>query len=251
MASVTVSIPTLNEEKFISRCLNDLEEAINACDEHSFEVNIVDSNSTDETVSIAKTHDVVDEIYTAEKGILKSRDKGIREASGDIVVCMDADTTYPEDFLENLLNPFKEDENTVLTYGRAKGERTDFHVDSLARKIWQNSFPLIGLCWVNGSNRAFKKSAYMELDGYDISKDSDSVFKVMYEEQFMFPLKMKKLGHVEFIRSAESFQSHRTVDQLMLLNRKTGGRSWNFIKHYSFLSTFKTYILRLKGRIST
>lgn len=251
MPEVTVSIPTLNEEEFLSTCLDDLKKAIEFYQEYSFEVNIVDSDSTDATIEIAENHDVVDEIYNEEKGILKARDKGIREASGDIVVCMDADTSYPENFLAELLQPFEEKDSTVLSYGRAKGERTDFHIDSLARKIWQNSFPLIGLCWVNGSNRALKKSVYLRMNGYDISKNGDSVFKVMYEEQFMFPLKMKKHGHIEFVRSAESFQSHRTVDQLMLLERKVGGRSWNFIEHYGFFSIFRNYILRLKHRVLT
>jgi glycosyltransferase involved in cell wall biosynthesis len=242
---VTVTIPTLNEENYLPRCLSDLEQAIAyAADDHTFEVIIVDSYSDDATVEIADAHPVVDDVILTGKGILKARDRGIREASGEVVVCMDADTTYPETFLSRIIQPFIEDESTTIAYGPAYGERTQFQLDSGIRYILQKTLRHVGLAWVNGSNRAIKKSAYNKLGGYNLDRDSQSVFKVMYEEQSMFPLKLKREGKMAYIDDAPSYQSHRTVDQLLLLRRKDGGKSWNIINHYAIISSLKSFFWR-------
>lgn len=228
---VTVTIPTLNEEDFLPGCLDDLQDSIRDC-KYDVEVIIVDSYSEDDTVKIAENHEVVDRVVSEEKGILKARDRGIREASGEVVVCMDADTRYPNNFLCKLVGPIIE-ENLAITYGRAKGEEDrKIHIDSFIRMILQNTLHLFGLAWVSGSNRALRKSVYEDLGGYDISKDSNSIQHVIYEEQFKFPLRMKKKGGIRFVPEAESFQSHRTMDQMLLKERKNGGKSWNFISHY-------------------
>lgn len=249
MPDVTISIPTLNEESHLPGCLSDMEAAIDACEAFSFELHIVDSHSHDRTIEIAEEHAVVNDIYHSPKGILRARDHGIRQAAGDIVVCIDADTRYPADFLQTLLAPFENDE-TVLSYGRAKGKRTELHIDSINRRVLQNGFPLIGYHWVNGSNRAIDKAAYERLGGYDLSRDSDSVANVMYEEQFRFPLELHKVGTIEFVREAESFQSHRSMDQLLMIGRKEGGRSWNFMDHYGLLTRFEEYVLEWKDQVS-
>ncbi len=229
---VTVTIPTLNEENFLSDCLDDISKCIEFAmqDGFEFEVTVIDSHSDDDTVEIARKSDVVDEIYTEGKGILRARDRGIREAGGEIVVCLDADTHYEEEYLSELLKPFRENGEVSLSYGPAKGERTELHLDSSIRYILENGLRMLGLCWVSGSNRAMRKTDYLELGGYDLSRDGESVLKVMYEEQFRFPLELKKMNGISFRRGAESFQSHRTVDQLLLLDRKEGGADWKIIK---------------------
>lgn len=248
MTAVTISIPTLNEESHLPACLADMQSAIDACESFSFDLHIVDSHSHDRTIEIAEEHPVVDDILYSPKGILTARDHGIREAAGDIVVCIDADTRYPADFLQTLLAPFANDE-TVLTYGRAKGKRTELHIDTINRRVLQNGLPLLGYCWVNGSNRAIDKAAYERRGGYDLSKDSDSVAKVMYEEQFRFPLELRAEGTVAFVREAESFQSHRSMDQLLMIGRKEGGRSWDFMDHYNLLSRCEEYVLEWKDQV--
>lgn len=236
---VTVTIPTLNEENYLPRCLEDLEKNIERFDD-DVEVIIVDSYSKDSTVQIAEQSDVVDRLVYAEKGILKARDKGIREAANSIVVCMDADTKYGEHYLEKIVAPM-EDRDVSIAYGPAKGEN-GLHIDSFIRFILQKTLPLAGLAWVNGSNRVIRKEDYLELGGYSLSRDGKSVLEVMWEEQFIFPRKLAKKNDIEYVRDAKSFQSHRTVNQMLLLERKKGGKSWNFINHYHFADRIKSVL---------
>jgi len=245
--NVTVTIPTLNEECYLPECLDDLSKAKENY-KGEVEVIIVDSYSRDDTVKIAEESNVVDKILEAEKGILQARDKGIRNASNRIVICMDADTRYNEDYIDTITQPIR-DKGKTIAYGQAKGER-GLHIDSFIRFILQATLPWIGLAWVNGSNRAFKREDYLDLGGYDLSKDGKSVLKVMYEEQFKFPLELGRINGIEYVKKAKSFQSHRTVDQLLLINRKNGGKSWNFIDHYDVFSGLKSFLPMRNGSVS-
>jgi hypothetical protein len=71
----------------------------------------------------------------------------------------------------------------------------------------------------------------------------------MYEEQFRFPLELRAEGTVAFVREAESFQSHRSMDQLLMIGRKEGGRSWDFMDHYNLLSRCEEYVLEWKDQV--
>ncbi|MFW6153450.1 MAG: glycosyltransferase family 2 protein, partial [Halobacteriota archaeon] len=146
--NVTLVVPTLNEERYLPTALGDLEAAIQACSEHVFEVLVVDSDSEDATRRIAREHPIVDEVRTAGPGILTARHEGYVRASGDVVVSLDADTRYPPSFLEALLDPFVVEEDVVMSYGPAFGEKT-FHLDAWIRLALQYGLRPFGVHWVS------------------------------------------------------------------------------------------------------
>lgn len=88
--STTVVIPTHNEEEGIGSVLSKLF----ACTDGTYEVLIIDTNSSDATRAIASRFPcrVVEEPRPG-KGIALKR--GIGEASGENVIFIDADDTYP------------------------------------------------------------------------------------------------------------------------------------------------------------
>lgn len=240
MADVTVALPTLNEERYLERCLDSLEIAIENCDKHSFEFLVLDSHSEDETQEIARNHEIVDHVHLVEKGIIKARHQGFKEASGDIVISVDADSKYNSDYFANLLEPFEKYEDTVISYGPAFGEKL-MNIDAVNRIITQYFLEYFtGRFWVSGSNRAVDREAYFECGGYQIEKDGESVLSVMIEEQYLFPLKMKEYGRIEFVSNAQSYQSARHIEQLLLLDRKEGGVQWNYLNHYHLIEKIRS-----------
>lgn len=93
-----VCLPTRNEEESIESMI----ESIRDC---GFELFISDSNSTDQTVSLAKRHHV--EVFKRQK---PGKAWGIREAlkiakqkGFDLLVYMDCDNTYPVDKISELI----------------------------------------------------------------------------------------------------------------------------------------------------
>lgn len=243
-SSVSVIIPTLDEEKFIGDCLDSVKTNIDRCERHDFEVIIVDSYSSDDTLDIVRDHDLDCEIIFAEKGILNARHTGIEAADNDLIISLDADAVYRDTYFEEVLAPLEASSDTVLSYGPVYGME-EFNIDASFRLGLQIGLRPLRRHWVSGSNRAFRKDAYYKAGGYDLSRDSRSVFKVMYEEQYRFPLRMARHGTVTFAWDAKSKQSARTLKQLLLMGEKTGGQNWRFIAHYRLLKHLKLRLLSI------
>lgn len=114
----SIVIRAYNEEKHIGRLL----EGIKQQTLKDVEIILVDSGSTDETVSIAESFDArIVRIPSAEFTFGRSLNFGVPEAARDLVVIASAHVypVYP-DWLESLLRPF-EDEKVALAYGKQRG----------------------------------------------------------------------------------------------------------------------------------
>jgi glycosyltransferase involved in cell wall biosynthesis len=232
--SVSITLPSLNEQRRIGDCLDSLATSIDtAPPRYEFEVIVLDSHSDDATVRIAQSHPIVDLVDFVEPGILRARHRGFELAYGEVVVAVDADSVYPPAFLEALLGPFEDEGRDVaLAYGPVAGEKP-FNVDASIRLAMQYGLPLVGLDWVSGSNRAIGTEAYFEAGGYRLERDGQALFRVMAEEQLLLPRRLD--GERVFVPEARSAQSARTLEQLFLLGEKEGGVEWDVIGPYEAL----------------
>lgn len=101
---ISVIIPTLNEEKNITRCINSVRTLL------PHEVIVVDGGSKDKTLELATNLGV--KVITGEKGRGKQLKKGAEEATGDILLFLHCDSLLPENltqddiFLDNCVGGF-------------------------------------------------------------------------------------------------------------------------------------------------
>lgn len=108
---VSVVICTYNREAYIGQCIKRLAEQ--TADSNSFEVVIINNNSTDNTEQIC--HDAINTYrnikikYFIEKkqGHSFSRNRGIKESQGNIITFIDDDSFGFSDFVENTADYFK------------------------------------------------------------------------------------------------------------------------------------------------
>ncbi|WP_393971533.1 glycosyltransferase family 2 protein [Oxyplasma meridianum] len=110
-------IPTINEESTIGEIIDDLKNS------GVLEIIIVDTNSTDRTREIARERGakVIDQ---PKKGYGRAYKTGLKEVTGDIIICMDGDGTYPT----NMVRPFVE----ILVYDKVdfiSGDRMKLRTD--------------------------------------------------------------------------------------------------------------------------
>ncbi len=93
---ISLVMPCLNEERGIPQVYRDLPACVD-------EVIVVDNNSTDRTAEIAQK---LGAVVVSEKkpGYGAAYKSGLRRASGDIIVTMDGDGTYPRNFIPILLD---------------------------------------------------------------------------------------------------------------------------------------------------
>ena len=103
----SIIIPTLNEEKTILCCLLDLQPLRDRS-----EIIVIDGVSADNTRSLAAP--LADKVYISEKGRSKQMNIGARQARGDILIFLHADTRLPE----NALQLIQQKINNARQWGR-------------------------------------------------------------------------------------------------------------------------------------
>ena len=123
--SITVIIPCLNEEEGIRRVLENMPEFVD-------EVIVVDNNSTDQTHAVASSMGAK-VIRETVRGYGRSYKRGFADATGDLIVTLDGDHSYPVDALSYLIEAFRHLEVDFLTASRFPVR--DRHAMSLKHKI--------------------------------------------------------------------------------------------------------------------
>lgn len=111
---VSIIIPAFNEENNILKALYSISATTTA---KTVEVIVVNNNSTDQTRFLAESTNAIC-INECQQGITHARNAGLSIAKGVYIINADADTIYPEDWIDNMINPLIHDSNIALTYGR-------------------------------------------------------------------------------------------------------------------------------------
>jgi glycosyltransferase involved in cell wall biosynthesis len=99
---VSIIIPAYNEERYLGRCLDSVATQV----EEPFEVIVVDNNSTDKTVEIARSYPFVKVVSESEQGRVYARNAGFAAAEGDVLGRIDADAVLPSDWTAHVADYF-------------------------------------------------------------------------------------------------------------------------------------------------
>lgn len=112
---ISVVIPCWNAESTLDACLSAL--AAQTLAPGTFEVLLVDNNSTDRSIEIAKRHPHVTLLHEAKQGAYAARNRALGEIEGSVVAFTDPDCVPEPDWLERLTAPFA-DESVQIVLGR-------------------------------------------------------------------------------------------------------------------------------------
>jgi dolichol-phosphate hexosyltransferase len=108
--SITVIVPCLNEEQGIERVLRAMPEFVD-------ETIVVDNASTDRTSEVAAALGAK-VIHEEVRGYGRSYKRGFSQATGDLIITLDGDHSYPVDALSYLLEAFLHLEADFLNASR-------------------------------------------------------------------------------------------------------------------------------------
>lgn len=100
--TLSIVIPVYNEQHYLKTCL----DAIAAQTEQPNEVIVVDNNSTDDSVAIARKYAFVRVLYEPKQSVLYARNTGFASAKGDIIGRIDADTVLPRHWVQRVKHDF-------------------------------------------------------------------------------------------------------------------------------------------------
>lgn len=114
LKSVSIVIPAKNEEETIDLVLNDLNKTVADLKSYSFEIIVVDDNSSDRTAEIAIKNGarVIRNKGSSGKG--KALICGFNEAKGEFIVMMDADYSHRAEDIPFLIQPLENGAGLVI-----------------------------------------------------------------------------------------------------------------------------------------
>jgi glycosyltransferase involved in cell wall biosynthesis len=159
MSKTSIVIRCYNEEQHIGRLLSGIfEQTVK-----DVEVILVDSGSTDATLSIASRYPVTIAFIAPEEfSFGRSLNLGCARATGEFIVIASAHI-YPlyKDWLEKLLEPFRIPE-VVLVYGKQRGNENTKYSEHQIYKKW---FPDVSTNlqkhpFCNNANAAIRRSIW-------------------------------------------------------------------------------------------
>lgn len=98
--SISIVIPAFNEEEFIAKTLKAIF-IVTKNYSGTVEILVVDNNSTDKTGEIASSMGAI-VVFEAKNQIARARNRGAKEATGDYLIFVDADTILEGDILDKV-----------------------------------------------------------------------------------------------------------------------------------------------------
>ena len=167
MSNVSIIIPAYNEEETIGQVINKVRDSkINS------EIIVVDNCSTDRTSEIAKSKNVKT-VYCGNKGKGYAMETGLKYATGNIIVFIDADLNiYTDDIISLMVIPIieKDIEFTKSAFFREGGRVTELVAKPLLELLFKNMHkfeqPLSGI--IAGKKEVFEKIVFEKDYGVDI-----------------------------------------------------------------------------------
>lgn len=127
---VSVNIPTFNNEKTIRKTL----ESVKNQDYKNLEIIVIDSNSKDKTVEIAK--ELGTKIITYDGKLLGARDAGVQESKGKYILLLDSDQILEKTIISRCVKAFDKNDMLIL-------EEFTYHPINWLQKLFEADRKLI------------------------------------------------------------------------------------------------------------
>ncbi len=108
--AITVIIPCLNEEEGVEQVLQRMPKFVD-------QIIVVDNGSTDRTAAVAERYGAL-VIRENVRGYGRAYKRGFANATGDIIITLDGDHSYPPDAISYLLEAFRHLEVDFLNGSR-------------------------------------------------------------------------------------------------------------------------------------
>lgn len=203
---VTILMTVYNEADTIQKSVESLiKNNYYSTNIDNIELLIVSGYSTDGTEGIIKdlidmypNHGIKNLVPPYEKrSLTPSRNFGIQNSKGDIIVNVDADTEYNEYFLDYLLSPFA-NENIIGVSG-LKIEVGTNHLLNVPFTLFSHIEQTMKYVpKLDGCVRAFRKFAYNAIGGLPETEDEYSAKATLLSEEVNFANKLNLYGDIVF-----------------------------------------------------
>jgi len=225
---VTVVVPAFNSAATLDETLRSVRSQTH----RNLEILVVDDGSFDSTSEIASRHAAQDirlrVISQRNAGVAAARNRGIAEAKGELVAPIDADDLWSPDKIERQLEALRQGgERVALVYtwyahinaaGEIRAVIKPMESGNVLRSICASNF--VG----NGSSPLIRKSAILEVGGYDSSLRDR---KAQGCEDIMLYFRIAERHHFALV--ADALTGYRQTPTNMSSDHLQMYRSWMIV----------------------
>ena len=258
--NISIIIPTYNAEKYLPTLLEALKSQ-----EISFELMIIDSSSTDNTVEIAKTYtNRIIVIPNSEFDHGGTRTKAAKTATGDIVVFLTQDALPCEnDSIEKILKPFQ-DARVAAVFGRQISyENTslfgkhlrafNYRETSYVRTLQDKEQYGIKTAFLSDSFAAYRKSSLEYIDwfkdGLIVGEDTYAGAKILVDGFSLAYCAEAKVYHSHSYTIVEEFKRyfdigvfHKSEHWILEIFGKAEGEGGKYVRsEFNYLLKEQAY----------
>jgi len=229
----SVLIIAHNEEKYISKCILSILNQTQKPDE----ILVVIHNSTDKTLDITKTFPIKFLELNGEVGPVYARMEGIKNVSGDIVLCIDGDSVAENNWIEIMTKTLKSN-NNILVGSWIKNKGTNIEVLS---NMWNKYFCITkndrATKWLWGASFAFwgknKDFIFKSLEkNIEIARDL-KLPKEKTAEDYWLALSMNKIGNIEITNETWVTTNSKENSSFAVISR-----SWKNVMNGNLMKKF-------------
>jgi glycosyltransferase involved in cell wall biosynthesis len=200
MKMLSIIIPTYNEEKYLPLLL----DSIKSQDYHDYEIIVSDDSSKDATRNIAKQYRC--RVLNGKGGSpARARNRGARQAKGEILLFLDSDVIMPKDFLKENLGEFiQKGLVSASVWAKPLSKRWDdrflLWIQMFTQNLLKRIIPL-GAGWCIFVTR----KAFNEIGGFDED--------LLVAEDFDFLTRTKKYKKFDMLKKKNIYASVRRYDK--------------------------------------
>lgn len=201
--SISVIIPTFNGAKRITTCLAAL---LKQTEGRHAEILVIDDGSTDNTVDVVRRFSSrIRLISQANAGPAAARNRGAREAAGDVILFTDDDCEPAPGWLDEMLKPF-EDPDVIGAKGAYRTRQKPL-VARFVQAEYEDKYRFmtrsVDIDFIDTYSAAFRRVRFLEIGGYDTD------FPVACAEDVELSYRMSSKGwKMRFVPGAIVFHQH-------------------------------------------
>ncbi len=231
LKSVSVIIPTLNEEKLIGQIIDRFNRKVK--DSFDIEIIVSDGGSKDKTLDIAegKVDKIVVHKEKYRQNISGGRNMGAGVSKGDVLFFFNADTYVkdPVGFISEALKSLEDEKVVAVACPVKVFEREEKLIDKIFHFSYNNYVKTLNAFFMGmgrGECHIIKRDFFLKVGGYD-----DKLFA---GEDFDLYKRLREHGKIVYNRNLMVYESPRRY-------RKFGYTKvfWDWAKNSIWITVFK------------
>lgn len=218
---LSIVIPAYNEESSLVKTLPHTLKRVSEQD-HKVEIVLINNASTDRTSEIARSFAGVKVVEEPNKGLVRARQAGFVNSTGDLIANVDADSLIPEGWINRVFKEFENNPNLVALSGPYVYYDLSAWLSFIARFYYRVGLLFTYLSFkkshhgalLQGGNFILSRTALEKIGGYRFDQFD------FYGEETDVARRICEVGEIKFSFKLPMFTSGRRLKEEGII--KTG-----------------------------